>query len=67
MIVTCWYRAKDHRSTVLEFNHYSLGFHEDHLEPPYMFESQRIAWVGQYWIGRQAQLVDGKIIGGELQ
>jgi len=58
MIVTCWYRLTDDG---LKYNHYSQGFDPDATSPPYMFESQRIAWQKVTWQSIIASLVDGRI------
>lgn len=58
LIVTCWYRD---RGNGMKFNHLSIGFNETHEEPPYLFESQRIAWSDGEWIGMEATLIDGVV------
>jgi hypothetical protein len=59
VIVTCWHRVTDEG---LKYNHFSKGFDPDAIAPPYMYESQRIAWRSQTWVPRRAMLVDGKVV-----
>jgi hypothetical protein len=58
MIVTAWYRSEAAGPT---FNHISNGYHPDHLDPAPMFEGQRAAWRGAFWIPREAVLENGVV------
>lgn len=51
-IMTAWYRDG-------EFNHVSFGFHPDHLEPAYVSDEQRKAWLNQAWRAKPATLRNG--------
>ena len=59
MFITCWYRVTEDG---LKYNHYSHGYDPDAMTPPYMFESQRIAWQKASWAPKKAMLEGGKVL-----
>jgi hypothetical protein len=58
MIVTCWYRD---RGDGFKYNHYSAGFDPEAVDPPYMFESQRISWSNGLWLAKEGRFENGVV------
>jgi hypothetical protein len=59
MIITTWYRRGDGEWI---YSHYSSGYHPHHEQPAPMFPEQERSWSKEFWQGRKAELIDGKVV-----
>lgn len=59
-VITVW-DVWNFRDRLIEFNHISMGYDEDAMEPTPLDKHQRVAWYQRGWAPRRAFLVDGTV------